>query len=164
MTITERGFSLPNPYQTAAASARRSTLRSLSRFPVVGRTTGTNEPIVGHLNHGEWAILQDGRVACPAGTPILAGRLILSAPAMDFGLVRVRDGVLYSLVRGLLEAASTASERLSRAEEPSPLPQETPAAPADVRLQEPNADAASARASRNPPQARAMPPRLLAST
>jgi hypothetical protein len=113
----------------------------------VGRTTGTNEPIVGHINHGEWAVLQDGRVACPAGTRILAGRLILSAPAMDFGLLRVRDGALRSLVRGLLEA----------------VPQETRAFAANIRLQEPSADAASARASRNPPQARAMPPRLLAS-
>ncbi|GEM_PF-4242081 len=90
-----------------AHSARPSTTTP-SRFPVVGRTTATNEPIVGRINHGEWCILQDGRVASPAGTRTLAGRVILSAPAMDFNLIRIRDGVVQSLLKGMVEDAPSA--------------------------------------------------------
>jgi hypothetical protein len=92
------------------SAARPPRIAAPSRFPVVGRTSGTREPIVGHVDHGEWCVLQDGRVASPSGARILAGRLDLSAPAMDFNLIRVRDGEVHSLIKGLIEGKTKTGE------------------------------------------------------
>ncbi len=93
------------PPPTATAQLGKAhTHPTPSRFPVVGRTKSTNEPIVGHIDYGEWCVLQDGRVSSPSGTKSIAGRVNLSASKVDFSMIRVRQGALHALLGGLVEA------------------------------------------------------------